>query len=374
MKTTLKTDQDIRDFVRGCTFMGTGGGGLPEDGIKWLTSTKNEGFTLSWVDSSDVPDDEYTICPFLMGSIAPVTEEIKKRKERFGLKKEVYKSIQAESVKLLEKYMDVKTSVIVPIELGGGNTAGAIAAAARLGIMAVDGDYTGRAIPEIPQTTPYLAGLPIWPISSVDSYGNLAIIDKSVGYEMVERIGKYIAAASFGLAGQAGFLIKGREMKKVLISGTMTQCLKIGKMIRLARESGKDPVKEVVDYLKGWLLFEGTVVSKVPEPREDYYCGINTIKGEKDYSGNEMKIWFENENHVSWIDGKEYVTSPDMIIVVDRVTGEPFTNTVIETGQKVAVIGLKAIEQFRSSKGINILGPRHFDFDIEYKPIEDIVS
>ena len=28
MKKILKTDQDIRDFVRGCTFMGTGGGAI----------------------------------------------------------------------------------------------------------------------------------------------------------------------------------------------------------------------------------------------------------------------------------------------------------------------------------------------------------
>ncbi|RKX75915.1 MAG: DUF917 domain-containing protein [Spirochaetes bacterium] len=374
MRISLETDQDIKDFVRGCTFMGTGGGGLPEDGIRWLTSARDDGHTIAWVDGSDVPDDEYTVCPFLMGSIAPVTEETKKRMARFGLIEEKYKSIQAEAVKLLEKYMNVKTNVIVPIELGGGNTAGAVAAAARLGILAVDGDYTGRAIPEIPQTTPYLAGLPMWPISSTDRYGNHAIIEQSVGYEMVERMGKYIAAASFGLTGQAGFLIKGSEMKKVLIPGTLTKCLEIGRKIQVARKSGRDPVRDVIGYLNGWLLFEGKVTSKEPEDREDYFCGINTISGTKDFAGKEMKIWFKNENHISWIDNKPYVTSPDMIIVVERQTGEPLTNTVISAGQNVAVIGLKAIEQFRSPKGLGILGPKHFDFDIEYKPIERIVK
>ena len=122
------------------------------------------------------------------------------------------------------------------------------------------------------------------------------------------------------------------------------------------------------------MLFEEIVTSKVPEPREDYYCEINTIQGEENFSGKEMKIWFENENHISWIDGNAFVTSPDMIIVVDRKTGEPMTNTVVEAGRNIAVIGLKAVEQFRSSKGLDILGPRHFDYDIEYRQIEDIVS
>ncbi len=67
------------------------------------------------------------------------------------------------------------------------------------------------------------------------------------------------------------------------------------------------------------------------------------------------------------------MTSPDMMIVVERKTGEPLTNTVVSPGQQVAVIGLKAIEQFRSAKGIEVLGPRHFDFDVDYRPIEKIV-
>ena len=43
--------------------------------------------------------------------------------------------------------------------------------------------------------------------------------------------------------------------------------------------------------------------------------------------------------------------------------------------QHVAVIGLHAVEQFRSPKGLDILGPGHFGFEeIEYTPIEELVS
>lgn len=370
----IKSDQEIEDFVRGCTFMGTGGGGDPKDGITWLKTTRDEGKEITLVNHTEIPDDAWTVCPFLMGSIAPLTEETKKRMNRLGLTSDAYKSIQAESVRLLEEYMGVKVGAIVAIELGGSNTAGAIAAAARLGIPAVDGDYTGRAIPEVPQTTPYLAGLPLWPISSADRYGNLAVIKESTGYEMAERIGKFIAAASFGLAGQAGFLFKGSDMKQVVIPGTLSKCLKIGRSIRTLREAGQDPVKEIIKELDGWLLFEGEVSKKEWEDKEGYYWGIHTISGLEECKGSEFKIWFKNENHVSWLNGKPYVTSPDMVIVVNRETGEPFMNADIAEGQHVAVIGLHAVEQFRSSKGLNILGPGHFGFEeIEYTPIEELV-
>ena len=370
----IRSDQEIQDFARGCTFMGTGGGGDPRDGIAWLKATRDEGKEIAWVNHTEIQDDVWTVCPFLMGSIAPLTEETKKKMQRFGLTKDAYKSIQAESVRLLEEYMDVKVGAIVAIELGGSNTAGAVAAASRLGIPAVDGDYTGRAIPEIPQTTPYLNDLPLWPISSVDKYGNLAVIKESTGYEMAERIGKFIAAASFSLVAQAGFLFKGSDMKRVVIPGTLTKCLKIGRSIRELREAGRDPVREIIKELDGWLLFEGEVSKKECEDKEGYYWGTHTITGQDDFKQAEFKIWFKNENHVSWLNGKPYVASPDMLIVVNRETGEPLANFDIAEGQHVAVIGLRAVGQFRSRKGIDILGPRHFGYEIDYTPIETLVK
>ena len=370
----IQNDQEIQDFVRGCTFMGTGGGGDPETGVAWLEAARDEGIEIGWVAPSEIPDDVWTACPFLMGSIAPLTDEAKRRMQDLDLTNEPYKSIQAESIRLLEKHMDVKVGALVAIELGGSNTAGAIAAAGRLGIPAVDGDYTGRAIPEIPQTTPYLNDLPLWPISSVDKYGNLCVIQESVGYEMAGRMGKFLAASSFGLAGQAGFLFKGSDMKRAVISGTLSDCLHIGRSIRESREAGRNPIHELVDRLNGWLLFEGEVSKKGWEDKEGYYWGTHTISGEGEFSGSEFKIWFKNENHVSWLDGRTYVTSPDMLNVVNRETGEPYANSQIEEGQQVAVIGLRAVEQFRSPRGIDILGPRHFGFDIDYTPIEDLVG
>jgi len=372
--TRIVNEQDARDFVRGCTFMGTGGGGDPEDGFKWLRSALDEDLVLTFTPHEKIDDEAWTVCPFLMGSIAPHTPETKQKMKELGLAEPTVQSVQAEAVRLLEEHARVEIKAIVPIELGGSNTPGALVAGAKLGITVVDGDYTGRAIPEIPQTTPYLNGLTLWPIASVDRYGNKALILESTGYAMAERIGKFIAAASFGLAGQAGFLFKGKEMKRVVIPGTLSRCLEIGRMIRAARESARDPVDKIVEALNGWLLFRGKVTGKDWEDREGYYWGTHTITGTGDFSGHEFKIWFKNENHISWFDDKPYVTSPDMLIVVDAETGEPYSNAQIEVGHQVAVVGLRAVEQFRSQKGINILGPRHFGFDIDYKPIEDLVK
>ncbi|MFW9944661.1 MAG: hypothetical protein ACFFB7_06655 [Candidatus Sifarchaeia archaeon] len=49
------------------------------------------------------------------------------------------------------------------------------------------------------------------------------------------------------------------------------------------------------------------------------------------------------------------------------------TNTDIESGDRVSVIGMKGEQVFRSVEGLKVLGPRHFGFDLDYKPMENLV-
>ena len=90
-----------------------------------------------------------------------------------------------------------------------------------------------------------------------------------------------------------------------------------------------------------------------------------------------MKIWFQNENQISWIDDKPYVTCPDPFTVVDRETGEGLSNfrvTDWPQGRKVVVWGMKSAAPWRTERGLRIYNPKHFGFDIEYKSIEKIVK
>ncbi len=370
----LKSENELEDFVRGCTFLGTGGGGAPEEGLKLLKKEFENGNEIKWTDVSKIDDNAWTVSPFLMGSIAPKTPEIKKKMKKLGLTTPKYERKLIEAVKLLEEYTGQEIDVIVPVEIGGANTPGPLAVAANMKKITVDGDYAGRAIPETPQTTPYLKNKPMWPITSVDEWGDRTVIKEAISYEMAERVGKLISAAAFGLVGDAGFLMKGKDMKEVLIPGTLTESLNIGRKIREARESGRDPVQAIVDVVNGWLLFKGTVIEKEWEDKEGYYWGTHKLKGMDEFKGREFKYWFKNENHISWMDGKPYVTSPDIFSAVDLGTGKPRTNPSIKEGDKLAIIGMKAREQFRTSKGLKIVGPTHFGFDLDYKPIEKIVK
>ncbi|GAI41450.1 unnamed protein product, partial [marine sediment metagenome] len=116
LKATLKNRQEIEDFVRGCTFYGTGGGGLPENGIDSLVSELEKGKEVGWIDIDDISDDDLTACPFLMGSIAPHTEQTIKEMASFGLGtvKNKQKDCLAIAIKELSNYTGKKVNALIP--------------------------------------------------------------------------------------------------------------------------------------------------------------------------------------------------------------------------------------------------------------------
>ncbi|GAB4536345.1 MAG: DUF917 domain-containing protein [Anaerolineae bacterium] len=371
----LETLQDCEDFVQGCLFMGTGGGGSVKWGMGMLKDALDEGIALEWVDVEDIPDDVWTVTTYGMGSIAPVSQETLDEIERLGLVNKFGDRSMEEAVKELEKYLGNPIGCIVPAELGAGNTPAPLVSGARLGIPVVDGDYAGRAIPDEMQGTPYLYGKHSWPFASVDQWGNVAIVKYTVNPHMLERIGKMLAVAAYGLTTMAATPLPASEMKEIVVRGTLSKCLDIGRAMRQAREKGEDPIDAALAVTSGWRLFEGTVVGKEWEDRGGYMFGTTHIQGTGPYAGHTLDVWFKNENHVSWLDGKAWVCSPDLLTLVYKENGQGTTNTLIKEGDEVVAVGMKGLEAFRTEFGLNqASGPRYFGFDIDYVPVEELVG
>ena len=373
-KQVLKTYQDCEDFVRGSCFFGVGGGGDPIVGLKMLEDDLKAGRELAWVDIGDLSDEEMTACAWGMGSIAPRDpQETSQRLAALGITAPRYDRNLAIAIQELERYSGAKIRLIIPMEPGGRNMPNPLSSGSRLGIPLANGDYTGRAIPEINQIVPCIAGFKPWPATSVDPWGNIVIIRESVNPPMAERIGKHLAVAAFGSVGMAGFLIPVREARKHLIHGTATRSLNVGRAIRQAREAGQDPVEAARNAATAWLLFQGKIVDRNWEDRDGYMFGNNVVQGEGFFASRQMRIWFKNENHITWIDEKPYVTSPDLIAMIDSDTAEPITNTVATIGMKVSVLGMKAPDALRVPGALSVLAPAFFGFSIPYTPIETLV-
>lgn len=371
----LENLQDCEDFVRGCLFMGTGGGGGVDWGMSLLKEALQDGIPLEWVDVSEIPDDALTVTAYGMGSIAPPSQETLDEIKRLGLQDRYGHRAMEQAVVELGEYLGKPVGCIVPAELGAGNTPAPLVVGCRLGIPVVDGDYAGRAIPEEMQGTPYLYGKHSWPFSSVDHWGNIAIVKYTVSPHMLERIGKMLAVAAFGHTTMAATPLSGAEMKQIVVPNTLTKCLNLGRKMRQAREQGREVIEAASEVTGGWRLFEGVVDRKAWEDRGGYMYGTTTIRGSGAYAGQTLKVWFKNENHVSWLNDRPWVCSPDLITIAYKESGEGTTNTLLKEGDEVVVVGMKGLEAFRTKFGLDeAAGPRYFGFDIEYVPIEQLMK
>lgn len=371
----LENLQDCEDFVRGCLFMATGGGGGILWGLSMLSDALKDGLSLEWVDADDIPDDVWTVTPHAVGTIAPADEETLKEIQQAELVDRFGNRSMEKAVQELSNHLGRPIGCIVPGELGAGNTPAPLVTGARLGIPVVDGDYAGRSVPEEMQGLPYLHGKQSWPFASVDRWGNVAIVTHCASPQMQERIGKMLGMAAYGYTTVAATPLPGREMKEILLRGSLSKCLRIGVTMRRAREKGLDPIDAGLEVVGGWRLFEGVVTSKAWENRDGYMVGTTRIQGSGSYQGQTLDVWFKNENLVSWLNGKPWVCSPDLVTLAYKDSGDGTTNTHLANGDHVVAVGMKGSEAFRTEFGLNrAAGPRHFGFDIEYVPIENLIG
>jgi DUF917 family protein len=369
----IRSETDLEDFLRGTNFFSASGGGEPDVQRGLLTDDLERGLALDWT-AIDELDPDATVCTACFsGSIAPEVFEASAEADRLAPGARIARPM-VESIRALEQELGRKIDAVCSIEIGGINTCAVLDATANLGIAMVDGDYAGRAIPELHATTPHLFGVEVLPWASVDEYGNSIVIRQAASNAFAERIGKHLAQASFGLIGCALVALPAREVKRIFVPGTITESLALGRAIRLAREAGTDPVAAAARQLDGWVLFRGRIAKR--EWRNTGYLeGTHDIEGEGDFAGQTLRLWFKNENHLSWLNGDEYVASPDLLEVCDVETAEPLVNTYLEVGDRVAVVAARRRDVWDSDAGLASLGPAHFGWNqFRFRPIESLAG
>ncbi|MBA3717508.1 MAG: DUF917 domain-containing protein [Actinobacteria bacterium] len=359
----LETEQDSDDFLRGLTLLGTGGGGPPELGREALRGA----LPVECRALSELPPDTWTATVAELGSGASGEPPPPEEAERLGLTAPGAPPMLA-ALRELADSAGVELGAVVPGEIGAGNVPGPIAAAVALGLTPVDVDYGGgRALPELSQSVPAVLGRSVFPVSMVDVWGNVTVLRSGTSAAMADRIGRALTEAVYGDIAFACYLMRADEATGVMAHGTLTRALEAGRAIREARARGADPVTAAADAIGATVLFRGDVVSTGLEGGGHAFgVGRHQLAAGRDT----FTIWFKNESHVSWLNGESYVTSPDCLAVIDLETGEPHTNYEVAEGQRVAVLGWRGADAHRTPRGLELLGPRHFGFDLDYVPVE----
>ena len=372
-QTRILKEQELVDMLVGSCIQSTRGCD-PEQSIKKVKEALNQGKQFKLISTNNFPADWMVVAVQGLGG-GGAWEHVIERTQRQKIPTITEAEANSRVVDLLSEHMGKEVKALIRSEAAEATTT-ALLVAADKGIPTLDAGITGRAVPEVQQSIPWINGIASIPTAIITRWGDEIIIKHAVDEYRVEDIGRAIAVASGGSATITMTPMSGEQLQRGAIPGNLSEAILFGKTVREARQAGKDPIAALLDASNGYKLFQG-IVTKSDERGDRGFNWVDVeIEGINEYAGHTYKVFVKNENIVAWLDDEVDVISPDYIYNLNPETGESTTGGGGVGGYpldvEVVMVGVTAPEQWRNEKGIELIGPRHFGFDFEYTPIEKL--
>lgn len=364
------TEQELVDMMQGSSIQASRSSNT-ENMIKRVREAIAQGRTFKMIALEDLPDD-WTVANVVTVGGGGAWDHVTERAKRQNL--QVVPNTAARAVEALSRQLGRKIDAVIRFE-PAGQTLNTLLAAAELGIPVVDACLAGRAVPELSMQTSFASGLNTGPGSVVTRWGDVTHLKHVVDDYRIEDLARALAVASGGSASMAYNPLTGRQLKKVVIAGDVSRSILYGRTLREARVRNADPVAALLKVSGGFKLFQGVVTKADMKGDGGFTWWDVELRGNGPYAGHEYKVFVKNENLMAWLDGKPDAMAPDLICNLDPNTGDTIVGPSLggyNVDQEVTLIAIPADSLWRTARGLDLLGPRHFGFDFDYQPIEQL--
>jgi uncharacterized protein len=353
------TEDDLDDLATGSWILGTGGGGEPYYSLLEMKALYAEGKRVRLMDPMDLADEALVACVGQMGAPLVIQEKLTDG------------PVMAETIRRMERHIGERFEAIMLWEVGGNNCFQPFLAGALLDLPVVDADAMGRAFPRADMTTFAICDLPAYPWTMIDIRRNAIVFDEAEDWTWMEVMTRKACTVFGSVAATCKAPRRGHEVKSASCLHTVTKALRIGATVREARRAHADPIAAIVSCEGGTVLFRGKVSDVARRTTEGYLRGRLLIDGLDENRGQTFSLDFQNELSVGRLDGEVRVSVPDLICVIDTISGEAIGTETVRFGQRVTVIALPAPEILLTPKGLKHVGPRAFGHDIEFRSVFD---
>jgi uncharacterized protein len=348
---------ELESLAIGAWILGTGGGGSPYLALLNMRRLYREGAVCQLMDPIDLADDDLVAVVSNMG--APLVGQ-----ERLTDPHPI-----ARAVRMMEEYLGRRFHAVMSLEIGGGNAIQPFLAAALLDLPVVDADCMGRAFPEAQMTSFAIHGLRTYPLTLVDVRDNAVLVARAASWKWMERLSRRACVEVGSIAATCKAPRTGKEVKECGILYSTSKAIRIGRAVQTARRAHRDPIEAVVETEGGLTLFKGKVTDVSRRTTEGFLRGTAVLEGLDAFRGQALALAFQNEFAVAWLDGEPRVMTPDLICVIDTVSGEAVGTETLRYGQRVTVIALPAPPVLLTAKGLEHVGPRAFGYDLPFRSV-----
>ncbi|WP_314175316.1 DUF917 domain-containing protein [Streptomyces winkii] len=354
---------DLADLAWGAALLGAGGGGDPYLGMSLAADAlAAAGEPVRFLDPDELDEDALVVTAAMLGAPTVVVEKLPNGAEA-GL-----------AVRALERHLGRPVTATMPAECGGMNSMVPLVAAAKLGLPVVDADGMGRAFPELSMTTFAACGLPGSPMAIADEQGSVAVVDTGSDNRRLESLARALAVSMGASAWMAIYAMSGADVRRTAVPRTVSTALRLGRAVREARESHRDPFAALGEtlsrtvYRHGRAVFSGKVVDVERRTAEGFARGRAAVAA--DDSDAACELVFQNENLVARIDGRTVAIVPDLVTVLHAETGQPITTEGLAFGQRVRVFMISAPDRLCTPEALAAFGPRVFGIEEDYRRAE----
>lgn len=354
-------EEDIQNISIGAAVLGTGGGGDPYIGKLMALSAIKKFGPVKLITVEELEEDCFVLPVSGMGSPSVLVEKIPS-----------FNQLKAP----LEAYEDAvgkKVDIVMPIEVGGVNSLIPVAVAAMKGIPILDGDAMGRAFPEAQMVTFHLDGLKPELVTLADEKSNVVSIKPADGL-WSEKISRQITIAMGGSSIVSDYGISGKQAKDSVIPNTLSLAQQIGALLTHERTAKVHPIIQMLEKLNGYKLFTGKAIQIERKIQGGFTRGKAIFEGSDEDKNSSCDLFFQNEHLLAEVNGQPAAITPDLIAVLDEETGMPITTEGLKYGARVVIVAFPAHEKWRTDIGIVTAGPRYFQYNYDYTPLETLIK
>ncbi|KAL2005111.1 hypothetical protein VTN00DRAFT_2961 [Thermoascus crustaceus] len=378
------SETDLAFIATGCYILGTGGGGSPYTDYLQTRQLLRTGDSIAIVDAADFKDDALLVPVGGLGSPAVGVE-------RPG------GNMVLHAAQNLEKFLGIKYDGLLAVEIGGGNGMEPLmwGSSKYYNLPCVDGDLMGRAYPTFEKITPFIKAShinDILPAALSSGDGINMILTESKDTPSVDRVLRTACVDMGYSAGTAAKPLTGKQMRETGILKSHSLAWRLGRAVALARHRGTtstvaEDIIQVFGEGAAGKVFEGKIVSVGQRLYKGHSYGEVVVEKLRDYERDatevvesdiatpeRVRIPFKNENLIveaEYSSGERTIlaTVPDLIMVLDSLTGEAIGVPEYRYGLKVMILVAAGHPLWSSTpRALEIGGPKAFGYDMDFVP------
>jgi DUF917 family protein len=359
--------KDINYIVHGACFLGSGGGGSVGLALLFIDNMLNDTDVMHYVNPDKLESHRNVSLVAILGSPEKMLD---------GFGQTASLNAFHEMDNYLAQFGQEPLGYLMPVEMGAINTLIPFIISAKKGIAVINGDPSGRAVPEMSMNlfnTSKLSLNPVILTSDTQDSGHYQKISVQVkNANDAENQARQFAKSNNNIIGIACYPMLGSDLNCSMLSGkNVAKFIQwtVGFAWHLGRnivESGNyNNFLEFLDSfsLPSYKLFEGIITDKKERSISGFDAGKITVA-----NGDEtFFVYYKNESLLAWnVTRKCYVAmGPDSINVLARKDAQPFTNADINSnpeknhkhiplGTEIGIIGLGAHGKMQDTEIIDL--------------------